>query len=59
MAPTSLELLARVAWRAWGDGYALYTVCGGCGQMAYCRGPARKTMLCLECFDLGVKARRP
>ncbi len=55
---TSLERAAREAWTRWGDGYALHTACDGCGEVAYCRGPLRERMLCLTCFDLGVKPNR-
>lgn len=49
---------ARIAWLVWGDGWALHTRCDGCGEIHYCRGPERDRMLCLECFDLGVKPKR-
>jgi len=41
-------------WRSWGDGYALYTRCGGCGEIQHCRGARRHPMLCLDCFDPAV-----
>ena len=41
-------------WRSWGDGYALYTRCDGCGEVCHCRGVRRSLMLCLDCFDPAV-----
>jgi hypothetical protein len=47
----TLERLARDAWKRWGDGYALYTVCKRCGRVKHCRGRSRERMLCLDCWD--------
>jgi ribosomal protein S27E len=55
---TALERGARDAWHRWGDGYALYTRCDGCGNIAHCRGRTRDAVLCLTCFDLGIKPTR-
>ncbi len=57
-ALTALERAAREAWAHWGEGYALFTRCDGCGEVVHCRGPKRERMLCLTCFDLGVKAKK-
>jgi hypothetical protein len=48
-----LELAARLAWREWGEAYAMFARCSSCGELRECRGRRRRRMLCLECFDLG------
>jgi ribosomal protein S27E len=48
---TSYELAVTAAWHVWGDGYALYTRCSGCGEIHHCRGKRRERVLCIECFD--------
>lgn len=54
----TLERQAVVLWKQWGDGYALFTRCHGCGGMRYCRGKRRSRMLCLPCFDLAPESER-
>jgi hypothetical protein len=55
---TAIERTAIRAWKAWGDGFAMFTRCAGCGELADCRGKRRSRMLCLACFDLGPEGER-
>ena len=48
---TTLEELARLAWRQWGHAYSLFTACSRCGEVKYCKGKKRASMLCVGCFD--------
>ena len=48
-----LELAATVAWKQWGDAFALITRCFHCNQIRPCRGKRRRRMVCLDCFDQG------
>jgi hypothetical protein len=47
------ELVARLAWRRWGDAYAMVTRCSRCGELRERRGRRRRRMLHLEGFDVG------
>lgn len=51
---SDLEQKARAAWQKWGDGFALFTTCDGCGEIRNCRGKRRARMLCLDCWDGGL-----
>lgn len=48
---SAIERQAAEAWKRWGDGYSLCTVCDSCGEFRPCRGKHRHPMLCLECWD--------
>lgn len=50
---TALELATLVAWKSWGEEWAMTTACAGCGEVRACRGKRRSKLLCLECFDQG------
>jgi hypothetical protein len=52
---STFEAQVVADWHVWGDGYALYTTCDGCGSLAHCRGKKRSHMLCIVCFDQGGK----
>ena len=48
---SALEEAVKIAWMAWGTGYAGYYLCSGCGEVRYCRAQRKRRFLCLDCFD--------